>query len=121
LKEKLKLVETLQDIEIATALLKADPNDESSNAIDQSYKKLNTAIKPLDKTSDLYKTLEKYAVQTHDSKYFSNFKIEVLDIFEVERDGEGARFKQWEKNEVYACCTKLINFRTVNCCGTGHV
>jgi hypothetical protein len=59
LKDKLKLLETLQELEIATSLLKAADGDDS-NAVDQSYKKLCTDIVPLEKGTDLYKRLEQY-------------------------------------------------------------
>lgn len=84
MKEKLLLLQTLEEIEIATSLLKADDSD-SSNAIDQSYKKLKTTITPLDKDSELYQRLEKYAIGSQDTDYFSTLRIEVLDIFEIQR------------------------------------
>jgi len=47
------MLEALQDIEIATSLLQGDSG--TGSALDESYKKLNTAITPLDKESDQYK------------------------------------------------------------------
>lgn len=50
--------QTLQQMEIATELMKSEGGADSDNAIDISYKKLKTEIKPLDKNSETYKRLE---------------------------------------------------------------
>lgn len=73
-----------------------ESGDNNKNAIDISYEKLKTKITPLDKSGDLYKRLESYATGSHDSKYFSSLKVIVEDIFEVDREGEGERFKEFE-------------------------
>jgi len=94
---KIQLLDTLRDIEIATSLLKMEDGESDNNAIDVSYKKLKTTMVPLDKSGDLYKQLENYALTSHDSNYFSNLKIQIEDIFEVDREGEESRFQPWEK------------------------
>lgn len=55
LKKKVDMLEALQDIEIATSLLQGD--SASGSALDDCYKKLNTAMSPLDKSSDEYKVI----------------------------------------------------------------
>jgi len=79
--------------------LKVDENDTSKNAIDQSYEKLKTQLTPLDKNSELYKQLSTYATRGHDMNYFSNFKVEVQDIFEVVREEETERWKKWMNSQ----------------------
>eukprot|EP01087_Luapelamoeba_hula_P005895 TRINITY_DN1594_c2_g1_i2.p1 TRINITY_DN1594_c2_g1~~TRINITY_DN1594_c2_g1_i2.p1 ORF type:complete len:1110 (+),score=268.26 TRINITY_DN1594_c2_g1_i2:108-3437(+) len=96
LKKKLELLDTLQEIEIATSLLKTD--GDSSNAIDESYKKLKTEIVPLDSSTEEYATLKRYAEQGHDKRYFQNFDIEVLEIFKIAREGAETTFAPWSRN-----------------------
>jgi len=99
LKKKLDLLEALQDIEIATSMLKSDGS--SDNAIDESYKKLKTEMQPIDQCvhtlhpshlthsailiseSNEFKVIKKYCEEGHDVRYFSNFALEVLDVFKV--------------------------------------
>ncbi|PRP82587.1 hypothetical protein PROFUN_04892 [Planoprotostelium fungivorum] len=97
LNTKIQLLDTLRDIEIAANLLKMDSGDSDANPMDLSYKKLNTDITPLDRDGELYKRLESYAVGSHDTNYFGYLKIQVMDIFEVDRQGEEERFKDWEE------------------------
>jgi len=96
LKKKTDMLEALQDIEIATSLLQGDSG--TGSALDESYKKLNTAITPLDKESDQYKILTDYCEKGHDSKFFSNCALKVEDIFEVKRNGADEAFAPWKDN-----------------------
>ncbi|EGG18391.1 poly(ADP-ribosyl)transferase [Cavenderia fasciculata] len=97
LKEKMDLIEAFIDIEIANKLKKQSENTEG-NLIDNHYKSLKTNLAPLDKDSELYKTLVSYAHKSHDTSYF-DFGLKVEDIFEVEREGEVSRFDPWKKND----------------------
>eukprot|EP00005_Dracoamoeba_jomungandri_P000909 CAMPEP_0174254406 /NCGR_PEP_ID=MMETSP0439-20130205/3732_1 /TAXON_ID=0 /ORGANISM="Stereomyxa ramosa, Strain Chinc5" /LENGTH=1042 /DNA_ID=CAMNT_0015335969 /DNA_START=19 /DNA_END=3144 /DNA_ORIENTATION=- len=98
LKKKLDMIEALQDIEIATSLLKSDGSS-ANNAIDSSYEKLKCEMVPVDKDTEEYKTLVHYAEKGHDGRYFQGFRPEVLDILKIERDGESDRFTDWADNE----------------------
>jgi len=95
-KKKMQLMEALVDIEIASSLVK-DTREE--DPMEEYYKALKAQISPLDRSSELYKLLENYAISTHDSKYFSSFNPKVEDIFEVERDGEKDRYSSWTESE----------------------
>ena len=85
-KRKMQLLDALGDIEIATSLMKESQKVDDPTKL--NYKKLNAMIKPLDKSSDVYKLLETYAYDSHDTKYFSGFNFTVEDILTVDRDGE---------------------------------
>jgi len=100
IKTKLDMLNALQDIEIATSLLRVDGEemDEDANAVDESYKKLKTTIDVLPKDSEEYKILKDYAEQGHDHSYFKKWTIEVIDIFKIERHGERERFTTWKAN-----------------------
>ncbi|EFA82774.1 polyADP-ribosyltransferase [Heterostelium album PN500] len=97
LKKKMDLIEALLDIEIANQLKKQTENVEG-NIIENQYKTLKTNFNPLDKQSELYQLLVNYTQNSHDSNYF-RFKLDVQDIWSVDREGETSRFKPWEANE----------------------
>merc|ERR1712218_65011 len=100
IKGKLDMLENLLEIEVAYSLLKSanDGGDDgkSKDPIDAHYEKLKTDIKVLDKTTEEFKVLEKYVKNTHGSTH-TLYKLEIEDIFKVERKGEAKRFKPFRK------------------------
>eukprot|EP01124_Arcella_intermedia_P000047 TRINITY_DN10024_c0_g1_i1.p1 TRINITY_DN10024_c0_g1~~TRINITY_DN10024_c0_g1_i1.p1 ORF type:complete len:933 (-),score=279.47 TRINITY_DN10024_c0_g1_i1:19-2601(-) len=88
LQKKMKLMETLIDIEIATSLMKAD-GGEAESKIDANYTKLNTELVPLDKDHPDYQLVESYM-----NNQKGSFKLKLLDAFKVARAGEDARFQE---------------------------
>ncbi|KAF0983294.1 hypothetical protein FDP41_010359 [Naegleria fowleri] len=96
LKEKIKMIEALQEMEIATSLLKSDSNDPNTiDPLDGYYKKLATHLTPLKKDSDLFAMVNEYLQNTHASTH-REYSLELIDAFEVERIGESERFKAFE-------------------------
>lgn len=95
LKQKLLMVEALADIEVAHRLIES--KDDDSNPIDQQYSNLKCKMTPMDPASDTWKTLEEYVHNTHGHTH-SRYTLKVTKIFEVDREGEAARFKKFEKN-----------------------
>ncbi|RKO90400.1 poly polymerase catalytic domain-containing protein, partial [Blyttiomyces helicus] len=91
LKRKIDMVEALADIEIATKLLKKKVEDASENPIDRSYRSLNCGLVPLEKNSETFDLIVKYAKNTH-AETHRQYELEMLDIFEVDRHGEAERF-----------------------------
>ncbi|GAM18341.1 hypothetical protein SAMD00019534_015160 [Acytostelium subglobosum LB1] len=99
LTNKINMLKSLLDIEIATQLAKQTENAKG-NIIENKYKTLKTKFIPMDKASEMYKMLVNYAHNSHDSSQF-HFKLDVLDIFTVDREGERDRFENagWRSNE----------------------
>lgn len=61
-REKMQLLETLIDVEIATNLMKQSAeNDEEHDKLKANYNALKTHLVPIEKSSDTFKLLEKYA------------------------------------------------------------
>jgi len=54
------------------------------NELDSNYLKLNMIIAPLDSKTETYQLLVKYVKNTHASTHTA-YKLEVLDIFELEK------------------------------------
>ncbi|KAK6185449.1 hypothetical protein SNE40_007679 [Patella caerulea] len=84
-KEKLQLLEALGDIEIAIKILKS--GDKSENPIDRHYHSLKCDIGVLDKTHPDYKICEQYLQTTHATTH-NQYKMELLDVFTCNKDGE---------------------------------
>lgn len=84
-KAKVKMLEALQDIEIASRLVGFDGgNDES---LDEKYKKLQCDITPLSHDSEDYKLVEKYLLNTHAPTH-KDWSLELEEVFALEREGE---------------------------------
>lgn len=93
LKEKLELVQTLGDIQIAAEIAnKVDDLDDDLNELDAKYKMMKCSIESMDKNSKEFKDLLKTVDTTHGSTH--HFKIKVEEIFKINREGEEARFNK---------------------------
>lgn len=87
LQAKLKLMEALIDIEIAATLLKQEEG-EGESIVDANYKKLNTALEPIDKTHDDFKWVHSYL-----NNQKGSWKAELIDVFRVDRNGDSEKAK----------------------------
>ncbi|MCL7037376.1 hypothetical protein MKW94_019800 [Papaver nudicaule] len=93
-KLKVKMLEALQDIEIASKLVGFNGDDDES--LDDKYKKLRCDIVPLSHDSDDYKLVEKYLHSTHAPTH-SEWTLELEDVFILERAGEIDKFAPYRK------------------------
>ena len=66
------------------------------NPIDSVYKGINTKINPLDKNNKIWDEIIKYVKNTHGTTH--KYKLEVLEIFEIEQDGKKKCFDEYSKN-----------------------
>ncbi|CAF0727501.1 unnamed protein product [Brachionus calyciflorus] len=90
LREKLKLLEVLEDVEVAVSIL--NTKSEIDNPIDRHYDQLNCCLKPLDHNDKMFKIIEQYIKKTHASTH-NNYNMKLLDVFEAEKPGEKEKFK----------------------------
>uniref|UniRef100_A0A7S1I875 Poly [ADP-ribose] polymerase n=1 Tax=Eutreptiella gymnastica TaxID=73025 RepID=A0A7S1I875_9EUGL len=93
---KMELLDTLADLEIASKMLN-DAAAVRENPLDSTYKALNTVLKPLERGADTWKLLCEAVKNTHGPTH-KTYTLEVLDILEVAREGEGARFAAGIRN-----------------------
>ncbi|OVA13922.1 BRCT domain [Macleaya cordata] len=93
-KSKVKMLEALQDIEIASRLVGFDGDDDES--FDDKYKKLGCDIVPLPHDSEDYKLVEKYLHATHAPTHL-DWTLELEDVFTLERAGEVDKFAPYRK------------------------
>jgi len=98
MKEKLSMLEALTDIEIANRLMQdsGKVGRYSVNPMDINYKKLKTRITPLNRFTQEYDIICNCVKNTH-AEIHSYFNVELDDIFEVDREGEGERFEPCSK------------------------
>jgi poly [ADP-ribose] polymerase len=94
IKQKIEMLNSLMEIEIAYKLLQLE--DESDNPIDSHYSKLQTDITVLDKDSEEFKFIELYVTNTH-AKTHQNYSLKIEEVFKIERNGEAARYKKFNK------------------------
>ncbi|CAI8614299.1 unnamed protein product [Vicia faba] len=84
-KAKVKMLEALQDIEIASRLVGFDADRDDS--IDDNYKKLRCAMSPLPHDSEDFRLVEKYLHNTHAPTHV-DWSLELEEVFSLERHGE---------------------------------
>lgn len=93
LQEKLDLLEALNEIDAATELKKEDASsgDTKVHPLDRQYAQLNLKLTPLDRNSKTWSILQKWVQQTHAPTH-TDYKLKILDIFEVDRPKDHAQF-----------------------------
>jgi poly [ADP-ribose] polymerase len=94
LKLKLEMLESLVDIQIATNLMNNDQLVDM-NPIDRDYQQLKCGLMHVDPTSDTFQMILGYVKATHAPTH-NNYTLWILDVFEVEREGDKERFQQFE-------------------------
>uniref|UniRef100_A0A2P2KV49 Poly [ADP-ribose] polymerase n=1 Tax=Rhizophora mucronata TaxID=61149 RepID=A0A2P2KV49_RHIMU len=93
-KSKVKMLEALQDIEIASRLVGFDSDIEES--LDDKYKKLHCDITPLPHDSEDYQLIKKFLMTTHAPTH-TEWTLELEEVFSLKRDGEFNRFSPHSK------------------------
>ncbi|CAM8931406.1 unnamed protein product [Rhodiola kirilowii] len=89
---KVKMLDALQEIEIASKLVGFDA--ESDESLDEKYEKLRCHIGPLPHDSEDYKLIEKYLLNTHAPTH-TEWSLELEEVFALEREGESDQFASY--------------------------
>lgn len=85
--EKIDIVQSLIDIQTANELMRNAPL--GKNSFDAYYLKLNAEVLPIDRSSDMFRLIEKYAMNTGTNK-----GCEIIEAFTVKRNGEEERYEE---------------------------
>ena len=97
IKEKMELLDALNDIQIAVTVMKEERKKASVNKLDVYYESLQCKIDPLATGCPEYAMIKKY-IKNSTSNYLSygitDDNLSIEDIFEVERDEDEKRFKK---------------------------
>eukprot|EP00919_Chromeraceae_sp_WS-2016_P012170 GHVR01028524.1.p1 GENE.GHVR01028524.1~~GHVR01028524.1.p1 ORF type:complete len:720 (+),score=194.97 GHVR01028524.1:56-2215(+) len=92
LKEKLHMVESLGEIEIAQKILKEEDIPDKHPA-DQHYEKLKTELKFIELDSEEFDMIRKYLENTHGCTH-TCWRVRLTNLFRVDRQGEVERFSK---------------------------
>ncbi|KAB7497469.1 Poly [ADP-ribose] polymerase 1 [Armadillidium nasatum] len=95
---KIDMVSSLKEIEIAYNLLKSESEEpKSMHPLDEAYKKLKTDIEVLEESSDEFKMIHKYFKNTQVFSRFSYSICCVQKVFKINRHGEEEQFSSFKK------------------------
>jgi poly [ADP-ribose] polymerase len=106
IKKKIEMIDTLLEVETATKLLKSGGAEASAAAaaagqsmdpIDLHYRQLKTEMKPLERDDSEFKLIQTYITNTH-AKTHANYTLDLLDCFDIQREGEAERYKPFADN-----------------------
>jgi poly [ADP-ribose] polymerase len=104
------MLSTLAELEVAVKLIDESNKLTLDNPIDSKYESLKTKLEPIDPKSDTFKMIEQYMQNTHAPTH-SGYKLKLLDVFEVDRDGEKSRFKkELDNHQLLWHGSRLTNF-----------
>jgi poly [ADP-ribose] polymerase len=93
LKQKLEMVESLAEIQIASNLMQAMANNSASTAchpVDSYYLTLRNEIRPIHQQSPEYQLIERYVDATHGPTH--RMRVHIRQVYGVQRHGEQERF-----------------------------
>lgn len=109
---KNEMLESLLSMETIYGYLEGE-NGDKINPLDACYPKLNAKIIPLDKNSRDYATLCCIVRNTVGPTH-RKYCLEVLDIFQVEREGEDQRFqRQYGNHQLLWHGSRLMNYVSI--------
>lgn len=99
LQKKRDMLNVLADIEVALGMEKKAEAPKPAgellpNPLDVQYGKLNATLDLVDPSSAEFAFIKKYLEATKDKNHY--YKPEILDVFRLDRTGEGARFAAHE-------------------------
>ena len=92
-KEKMDLLDALNDIQIGVTLMKEDKGEGNRNPLDIYYESLQCDIKALNKTDPEYSIIEKY-IKTNHGTLHRFLKTSIEDIFKVYKETDNKQFKK---------------------------
>lgn len=95
LRAKMNQIEALTNIEIAASLKKEVT---STNPTDINYKSLGTTLTPLSSYAPEYAAIRRCVTTGYMQEVLGN-RLELLDVFRVQRQGEAKRFEPFSKKQ----------------------
>jgi hypothetical protein len=97
-KAKTAVVQALAEMKVAAKLMASAGADDGEDAIDVHYKTLRTQLRGVEKGSELWQRLDTYLQRTHAPTHTA-YSLELVDLLEMNREGDDARFAPWAGNE----------------------
>ena len=104
-------MQALSDIQIALKVLDdggvSKKEREKEHPIDRHYKGLECQLVPVEREDSAFAMVEKYVKQTH-AKTHSQYRMEVVDVFEMDRGQEKAAFNDVGNRCEYSVCRRPL-------------
>jgi predicted DNA-binding WGR domain protein len=91
-KKKNEMLESLQEMEVASRLMSGGPTHDGEHPIDTNYSKLKTDLTHIEKNSEEWKRINTYLQNTHGATH-TTYGLELVDLYEMEHEGDAERFK----------------------------
>jgi predicted DNA-binding WGR domain protein len=88
-------LDDLKNLVVAVKILE-HKSDTNVHPVDNIYKGLNTSIKYVGPTTAIYKEIDKYIKNSHGATHY--FKLELLDVYEIERNDNVKQFEKYCKD-----------------------
>ncbi len=85
MREKMKLLEVLGEIEVAVKAMKQE--SEIVNAVDRQYDQFNCGIEVVDKEEQIVAVIEEYLQKNHAPTH-DNYKLKLLEVFALKKESE---------------------------------
>jgi poly [ADP-ribose] polymerase len=96
--DRMRVVETLLELEIATTLMKLDSGAEDHDPMYAHYRKLKTDITPVDSSTPEWDLIQNYMTTTHGVTH-TRFTLSLVHAYKVERESESDRFQPFCRNK----------------------
>ena len=120
IKEKIEMINSLSDMKITLNILEtADSEDEEFENSEEKqlydcYKKLNCDIRSISKDEEIYSKLNKYLTAKINSDdyddYYGNNNLSLLKAYEINRNGESQKFKDYGNKKLLWHGSRITNF-----------
>lgn len=95
--EKLELLDALSNMKITKSL--SDESNSHNNIIEANYENLKNKMTPVDKKGDKWEVVNEF-IQKGGCPTHNNYELELLDLFELKREGEDERFTEDMNNKM---------------------
>lgn len=96
IKQKIGMVDSLLEIEVAYSMLKVEDTESGTDPVDFHYSQLKAGIEWVRGDAEEFALMRKYVETTHAETHRS-YKLQVLELFKVTKDGEAKRYKPFKK------------------------
>lgn len=92
---KIKMLDSLLEIEIAYSLLKGSKGDAEKDPLDLHYESLKADIHEIEKSSEEFLMIKEYVKNTH-AKTHGSYSLDLDEVFSVVRQGERQRYRPFK-------------------------
>ncbi|VUZ43799.1 unnamed protein product [Hymenolepis diminuta] len=108
-KTELDLLKALEDIEAAFSIIKTKGKTADMHPADKNYSNLKCDIKPLPHGHKMEKIIKDYVRMTHAPTH-NNYDLEVLQTFELAKDGEAESFQDYGTRRLLWHGSRMTNW-----------